>query len=364
MKLDQSVQVVNKKVTIGDIAQIQCSDYAVTKQINKIIALQVKGDKNQKKVISSLKLIELIRREIREAQIVLVGETDVVVEYHIPKQENKALEYLKLLVLTCIVFFGSAFTIMTFDELTHAAEQGNAGAQAQLGRLLIQKHYFQVGIHFMLESVSQTGSMEDIFFVNIAINNVTSEDEKQKILEELHERAEADECTASYILGQCYEDSNIVTQNHEKSIYYYERGARCGFFPATEKLGAYYLEVKDDVKEGMLWYFRAVEAGSDNAWRPIGLNIFITRITMGTITRELRTDADVVQILTYCAEKGAIFAQFLLARRYEKGRGVPQNIAQAQYWYDRIKHYVTDLQDITNVIEGMMYTTWGYIPEY
>ena len=96
MKLDQSVQVVNKKVTIGDIAQIQCSDYAVTKQINKIIALQVKGDKNQKKVISSLKLIELIRREIREAQIVLV-------------------EYLKLLVLTCIVFFGSAFTIMTFD---------------------------------------------------------------------------------------------------------------------------------------------------------------------------------------------------------------------------------------------------------
>lgn len=47
MKLDQSVQVVNKKVTIGDIAQIQCSDYAVTKQINKIIALQVKATKTK-----------------------------------------------------------------------------------------------------------------------------------------------------------------------------------------------------------------------------------------------------------------------------------------------------------------------------
>ena len=96
MKLDQSVQDCEAScVTIGDVAQIQCSDYAVTKHINKIVALQVKGDKNQKKVISSLKLIELIRREIREAQIVLVGETDVVVEYHIPKQENKALEHLK-----------------------------------------------------------------------------------------------------------------------------------------------------------------------------------------------------------------------------------------------------------------------------
>ncbi len=49
MKLDQSVQVVNKKVTIGDIAQIQCSDYAVTKQINKIIALQVKATKTKRK---------------------------------------------------------------------------------------------------------------------------------------------------------------------------------------------------------------------------------------------------------------------------------------------------------------------------
>ena len=84
MKLDQSVQVVNKKVTIGDIAQIQCSDYAVTKQINKIIALQVKGDKNQKKVISSLKLIELIRREIREAQIVLVIYTHPLIGVQIP----------------------------------------------------------------------------------------------------------------------------------------------------------------------------------------------------------------------------------------------------------------------------------------
>lgn len=134
MKLEQSVQVVNKKITIGDIAQIQCSDYAITKQIGKIIALQVKGDKNQKCVISSLKLIELIRKEIREAQIVLVGEPDVVVEYHIPEQKNKALEYTKLFVLTCIVFFGSAFTIMTFNTDVSVGDLFNQIYQLVMGQ--------------------------------------------------------------------------------------------------------------------------------------------------------------------------------------------------------------------------------------
>ena len=253
---------------------------------------------------------------------------------------------------------------MTFEELSQAAKQGDADAQAQLGRLLIQRHYFQVGIHYMLESVSQTKNLEHIFYINVAINNVTSTEEKRKILEELHERAEANECIASYILGGCYEDSYLLPKDYEQSIYYYTRSAACGFFPAAEKLGAYYLQIKEDANEGLLWYFRAAEMGSDDAWRPIGLNIFITQAIMGTTAYDLRTDENVVDILTYCAEKGAIFAQFLLARRYEKGNGVHLDISKAQYWYDKIKYYGNNLSDIANAIEGNMYVTFGYIPKY
>lgn len=253
---------------------------------------------------------------------------------------------------------------MTFEELSQAAKQGNANAQAQLGHLLIQRNYFQVGIHYMLESVFQTGNLEHIFYINVAINNVTSTEEKKNILEELHERAEANECTASYILGECYEDSNLVPKDHEKSIYYYERSSKCGFYPAAEKLGAYYLQIKEDTNEGLLWYFRAAEMGSDTAWQPIGLNIFITQATIKPTAYDLRTNSDVVNTLTYCAEKGSIFAQFLLARRYEKGDGVPLDMSKAQYWYDKIKYYGNNLGDIAKTIEGNMYTTFGYIPKY
>ncbi len=253
---------------------------------------------------------------------------------------------------------------ITIDELAHAAEQGDADAQAQFGMLLINRHYFQIGIHFMLESISQTRNAEHIFYTHIAINNVKSEEEKRQILVELYERADANECTALYILGACFEDCCWIAEDYERSIYYYERSARCGFSSAMCKLGAYYLDMKNDTKEGMLWYFRAAEAGSDDAWLPIGKNIFMTQIMIDGITYDLQTEADIVQTLIYCAEKGDIIAQFLLARRYENGKGVPKDMLKAQYLYDKVKHYVKNLSEITNLIDGMMYVTHGYIPTY
>lgn len=173
------------------------------------------------------------------------------------------------------------------------------------------------------------------------------------IMQELLDRTEADECIAPYLLGNCYEDSLFVQTDYEQSTHYYIRSAARGFFPAMEKLGAYYLQVKEDSKEGILWYFRAAEIGSDDAWYPIGLNIFFNN--------DVTT---VVDILIYCAEKGSLFAQFLLARRYETGNGIEENITMADYWRARIAKYGNSLEDINTLIEANLYTIWGNIPKY
>ncbi len=44
-----------------------------------------------------------------------IGEKDFVIEYA-PKEEPKWLLYLKTVVLCILIFFGSAFTIMTFNN--------------------------------------------------------------------------------------------------------------------------------------------------------------------------------------------------------------------------------------------------------
>ncbi len=115
LKLGQSVQVSNKRITLQDISEIYAWDYDITKKLGKIVVLTVKGDKNEKNVISSLKLIGLMQKECPGIDIDLIGEPDLIVEYHKPTPENKVAECIKLVLLALIVFFGSAFTIMTFN---------------------------------------------------------------------------------------------------------------------------------------------------------------------------------------------------------------------------------------------------------
>lgn len=115
LKLGQSVQITNKRITLEDIAELHAWDYDVVKNLAKVVVLTVKGDKNEKKVVSCLKLIQLIQKEYPGVQVELIGEPSVVVEYRMPKPEKKGLEYIKLCIMTVVVFFGSAFTIMTFN---------------------------------------------------------------------------------------------------------------------------------------------------------------------------------------------------------------------------------------------------------
>lgn len=115
LKVEQNVQVVNKRITLQDLVEIYSVDSELVKKLGEIIVFTVKGDKNEKQVVSVMKLIHLIHKEFPGIQIEHIGEPDLVVEYKMPVPAKKGLEYAKLALLTFIVFFGSAFTIMTFN---------------------------------------------------------------------------------------------------------------------------------------------------------------------------------------------------------------------------------------------------------
>lgn len=115
LKVEQNVQVVNKRITLQDLVEIYSVDSELVKKLGEIIVFTVKGDKNEKQVVSVMKLIHLIHKEFPGIQIEHIGEPDLVVEYKMPVPSKKGLEYAKLALLTFIVFFGSAFTIMTFN---------------------------------------------------------------------------------------------------------------------------------------------------------------------------------------------------------------------------------------------------------
>lgn len=115
LKLEQNSQVTNKKILLQDVGEIFSADADLAKEIGDLVLFTVKGDREQKLVFSSMKVIGLIQKQRPGIQVENIGETDFVVEFKFPTKPNKALEAAKIVLLLLIVFIGSAFTIMTFN---------------------------------------------------------------------------------------------------------------------------------------------------------------------------------------------------------------------------------------------------------
>jgi flagellar basal-body rod protein FlgB len=71
--------------------------------------------RGKKSVISVMKIIEQITEIYDDAQVISIGEPEVLVEYD-DNSKNKILEALKVAAVCILIFFGSAFTIMAFNN--------------------------------------------------------------------------------------------------------------------------------------------------------------------------------------------------------------------------------------------------------
>lgn len=115
IKAEKQAEVLNKKITLGDIVKIYCVDKDIQHKLSKEVVMTAKGNKSEKYVVSILKVVEIIQKQHPSMEVVNVGEPDIVVSYKIPNKMNKRLEYIKVAFSALIIFFGAAFTIMTFN---------------------------------------------------------------------------------------------------------------------------------------------------------------------------------------------------------------------------------------------------------
>lgn len=120
IKTTEQKSVKDYKVLVGDICEVSCSD----KDIMKIIyGLEIynfdlsKKKKIYKKVISVMEIINLIQQRFvnENISIVSIGATDVLIEYDV-SDKGKVFEMLKVFFICILIFFGSAFTIMAFNN--------------------------------------------------------------------------------------------------------------------------------------------------------------------------------------------------------------------------------------------------------
>lgn len=118
LKFDQCVLVKQKKVVLSDVASVYGTEPAVRQKIGALELYRFPKEQKEKKIFSVMKVIEIIGEAYPEIEVNPVGEPDFIVEYKPEKQKKfaKPLEWCKTGFVALSVFFGSAFTIVTFNK--------------------------------------------------------------------------------------------------------------------------------------------------------------------------------------------------------------------------------------------------------
>ena len=104
--------VYDKNITLGDVLKIECTNIGMLRVIKQMELYRFNHEHSV--VFSILKVVEIIHQDYPNAEIINCGESDFIVEYQKSTIKSAIWEKTKLVLISIIVFFGSAFTIMTF----------------------------------------------------------------------------------------------------------------------------------------------------------------------------------------------------------------------------------------------------------
>ena len=148
MKCDANVEIDREDVFLKDVASLQCADEHVLAKCKciKVWHFSLSGtnvnnaEKSSGKtgfmkqgklqsgegifgksniqrrvVVSALKLVSLVEQTCPGTQVEVIGETDVVIEYA-PRPKQGIGQWLKIVMVCLVCFFGTTFTIMAYHN--------------------------------------------------------------------------------------------------------------------------------------------------------------------------------------------------------------------------------------------------------
>lgn len=115
---EQCTLINKRRVVLSDVASIYAGDPVIKQKIGEIELHVFSGKKKEKLPFCVMKVIELIGTAYPEVSVTPLGEADFIVEYKPAekKKYEKALEWGKAVFVCLTVFFGAAFTIVTFNK--------------------------------------------------------------------------------------------------------------------------------------------------------------------------------------------------------------------------------------------------------
>lgn len=116
LKAEQNAEVMNRHVCVKDIASVYCADKAVLTKVKPLKVHQFGEREKKRQVISILKVIELIENECPGVRVENLGENATLIELVNADKHKGPGQWIKLIFVSAISFFGTGFTIMAFHN--------------------------------------------------------------------------------------------------------------------------------------------------------------------------------------------------------------------------------------------------------
>lgn len=127
LKLNLNNEVNNRNVTVSDVAAVYCSDKAAESKVKTLTVTRISNEVKGRISLSALKVVEVILKEYPGADVENIGECDCIIDYIGEKKNqtnkpNKAIQFVKVAAICLVVFFGSAYAIIAYNNDVGATE--------------------------------------------------------------------------------------------------------------------------------------------------------------------------------------------------------------------------------------------------
>lgn len=116
LKCDRNVEVQSQDVFLSDLGEVRCQDEVLNAKLKTIKVHHFKKGESKRFVISSLTLVEQMEQVCADIAVTVIGETDVLVEWISVDRHKGPVQWAKVVFVSLVSFFGTAFTIMAYHN--------------------------------------------------------------------------------------------------------------------------------------------------------------------------------------------------------------------------------------------------------
>jgi len=116
IKPDKNTEVCQNEVFLHQITEIWCRDKMLEAKCKDLKVMTIDSHQEERYVIPSIKLVELIQQVDTRVEVNNLGAQDVIIDYQPNVHKIGRWDWVKTALVCLIVFFGGAFAIMTFNN--------------------------------------------------------------------------------------------------------------------------------------------------------------------------------------------------------------------------------------------------------